>query len=72
MNTAFIDGQNLYLGISGDGDYKKVVEYLISKNRFLKILFPNKKFSSLYKTLGNENWMILSSPDMKELLRKRK
>jgi uncharacterized LabA/DUF88 family protein len=40
--------------VSGDGDYKKVVDYLIKKNRFLKILFPNKKFaSSLYKKLGN-------------------
>lgn len=38
--------------ISGDGDYKKTVDYLIKKNRFLKILFPNKKFaSSLYRKL---------------------
>lgn len=41
--------------VSGDGDYKKLVEYLISKGRFMKILFPNKKFaSSLYKQLGSE------------------
>ena len=41
--------------ISGDGDYKKLVEYLIKKNKFKKILFPNKKFaSSLYKELGSE------------------
>ena len=41
--------------VSGDGDYKKLVEYLIAKNRFKKILFPNKKFaSSLYKKLGSE------------------
>ncbi len=41
--------------VSGDGDYSKMVEYLISKNRFIKILFPNKKFaSSLYKKLGSE------------------
>ena len=41
--------------VSGDGDYKKLVEYLISKNLFEKILFPNKKFaSSLYKKLGSE------------------
>lgn len=41
--------------VSGDGDYKKVVEYLIQKNRFLKVLFPNKKYaSSLYKKLGSE------------------
>ena len=41
--------------VSGDGDYKKLVDYLIKKNRFKKILFPNKKFaSSLYKHLGGE------------------
>ncbi|MDO8604166.1 MAG: NYN domain-containing protein [bacterium] len=42
-----------FLLVSGDGDYKKVVDYLIKKDRFKKILFPNKDFaSSLYKTLG--------------------
>ena len=41
--------------VSGDGDYKKLVDYLIKKNKFEKILFPNKKFaSSLYKSLGSE------------------
>lgn len=41
--------------VSGDGDYKKVVDYLIRKDRFEKIIFPNKKFSSsLYKNLGND------------------
>ena len=41
--------------VSGDGDYKKLVSYLVSKDRFEKILFPNKKFaSSLYKELGSE------------------
>ncbi len=41
--------------VSGDGDYKKLVKYLIQKERFRKILFPNKKFaSSLYNELGSE------------------
>lgn len=41
--------------VSGDGDYKKLVDYLIFKNKFLKILFPNKKFvSALYKGLSLE------------------
>ncbi len=41
--------------VSGDGDYKKLVDYLIKRDVFEKILFPNKKFSSsLYKTLGSE------------------
>ena len=41
--------------VSGDGDYKKLVNYLYSKGRFKKILFPNKEFaSSLYNELGSE------------------
>ena len=41
--------------VSGDGDYKKVIDYLIKKEKFKKILFPNKKFaSSLYNSLSNE------------------
>ena len=38
--------------ISGDGDYKMLVDFLIGENKFKKILFPNKKFSSsLYKKI---------------------
>lgn len=41
--------------VSGDGDYKKLVDFLIKKNKFAKMLFPNRKFaSSLYKSLGGE------------------
>ena len=38
--------------VSGDGDYKKLVAYLITKNRLKKLLFPNRQFaSSLYRNL---------------------
>jgi uncharacterized LabA/DUF88 family protein len=48
--------------VSGDGDYKRLVNYLISKDRFKKILFPNKKFaSSLYKELGSERFDYLEN-----------
>jgi len=41
--------------VSGDGDYKLLVDFLIEENKFEKILFPNKKFaSSLYKKLGSQ------------------
>jgi len=41
--------------VSGDGDYKKLVDYLIQKDTFRKMLFPNKKFaSSLYKVFGSD------------------
>lgn len=38
--------------VSGDGDYKMLVDFLIEENKFKKILFPNKIFaSSLYKQI---------------------
>lgn len=38
--------------VSGDGDYKKLVDFLIEESRFKKVLFPNKEFaSSLYKKI---------------------
>ncbi len=52
---SLIDNNNLnkIILVSGDGDYKKVVDYLITKNKFLKIIFPNKKYaSSLYRTIS--------------------
>ncbi len=46
---------NKIILISGDGDYIKLVRYLIVKNKFQKILFPNKKYaSSLYKRLTSK------------------
>jgi uncharacterized LabA/DUF88 family protein len=53
MMKSFIedDFDKIFL-VSGDGDYKKTVDYLIEKNKFGKILFPNrKKVSSLYRKL---------------------
>lgn len=41
--------------VSGDGDYKKLVDFLIKKERFAKMLFPNREFASfLYKSFGGE------------------
>jgi uncharacterized LabA/DUF88 family protein len=38
--------------VSGDGDYKMLVDFLIEESKFKKILFPNKDFaSSLYKKI---------------------
>jgi uncharacterized LabA/DUF88 family protein len=48
--------------VSGDGDYFGLVNYLIEKNRFYKILLPNKDtVSSLYKTLGSEYYDYLEN-----------
>ena len=52
--------------VSGDGDYRKLVDFLIKKDRFGKILFPNAKFaSSLYFSLGSEYYDYLDKPDIK-------
>ena len=52
--------------VSGDGDYKLLVDFLIQEGKFEKILFPNKKFaSSLYKTLGGQYFDFLDSPSVK-------
>ncbi len=52
--------------VSGDGDYKKLVDFLIKKERFGKMLFPNRAFaSSLYKSLGSEFYVYLEEKDVK-------
>ena len=41
--------------VSGDGDFKALVDFLIEENKFFKILFPNRKYaSSLYKKLATK------------------
>ncbi len=56
--------------VSGDGDFKALVEFLIEENKFEKILFPNKKFaSSLYKSLGSEYFDYLENKDIKEKIK---
>ena len=55
MKSLIEDNFDKVLLVSGDGDYKKLVQYLIDKDKFEKILFPNKDFaSSLYKSFGSE------------------
>ena len=52
--------------VSGDGDYKKLVHYLIQRGRFLKVLFPNHRFaSSLYKSLP-EYCVALDASDIRQ------
>ncbi|MEK7607060.1 MAG: NYN domain-containing protein, partial [Patescibacteria group bacterium] len=55
------DFQKIYL-VSGDGDYKMLVDFLIEEGRFGRILFPDRQFaSSLYKELGSEYFDYLES-----------
>ncbi|MFY9228526.1 MAG: NYN domain-containing protein [Candidatus Microsaccharimonas sp.] len=53
--------------ISGDGDYKMLIDFLIEEKRFEKILFPNRKFrSSLYKQIGAPFFAYLDDEDVKK------
>ncbi|MFH1564679.1 MAG: NYN domain-containing protein [bacterium] len=57
--------------VSGDGDYKMLVDFLIEENRFEKILFPNKKFaSSLYKKLSSRYYDYLGGEEVKAKIKK--
>ena len=51
--------------VSGDGDFKRVVDYLIARKQFAKILFPNKRHSSLYKKLESHYFDTLSNPTIR-------
>ncbi len=59
--------------VSGDGDYKMLVDFLIEENKFEKILFPNqKKASSLYKKITRKYFDDLSRDDIKNKIGQRK
>ena len=45
--------------VSWDWDYIKTVRHLIKMNKFIKVIFPNRKYSSLYKSLTREYYDIL-------------
>ena len=50
--------------VSGDGDYFRLVRFLIEEGKFKKILFPDSATaSSLYKQLGSEHFAGLDNPD---------
>ena len=59
--------------VSGDGDYKILVDFLIEEQKLKKILFPNKQFaSSLYKSLGSEYFDFLDKTDIRSKIQKEK
>ena len=59
------DDFNKIVLVTGDGDYIKLVKYLIEKERLEKILFPNKKFSSLYRYIQPLYGVNLSLPEIR-------
>ncbi len=59
--------------VSGDGDYKMLVDFMIEEDRFEKILFPNKKFaSSLYKRIGAQYFGYLDENGVRNKIEKKK
>ena len=64
---------NKIILVTGDGDYYKLVQYLIEEDRLEKILFPKKRFaSSLYKSIANEYSDNLSKPEIIKRIGKSK
>jgi len=51
--------------VSGDGDFHCLIEYLEGKNKLLKIIAPNKRYSSLLKKFTQ--YILVVSP-LKEKL----
>ncbi|OHA16183.1 MAG: hypothetical protein A3G52_05035 [Candidatus Taylorbacteria bacterium RIFCSPLOWO2_12_FULL_43_20] len=59
--------------VSGDGDYKRMVDFLIEEKRFEKILFPDgKRASSLYKKIGAQYFATLDAPDVRAKIEVKK
>jgi uncharacterized LabA/DUF88 family protein len=59
--------------VSGDGDYKKMVDFLIRKEKFGKMLFPNSEFaSSLYKKMGSQHFSNLGDIDVRKKIEYRR
>jgi uncharacterized LabA/DUF88 family protein len=57
--------------VSGDGDYKMLVDFLIEEDKFEKILFPNRRFSSsLYKKIGAQYFATLDDQGVKSKIEK--
>ena len=59
--------------VSGDGDYKALVDFLLEENKLEKILFPDRKNrSSLYKSISNKFFAYLDDTDIRNKINKKK
>jgi uncharacterized LabA/DUF88 family protein len=64
---------NKVILVSGDGDYKQLVDFLITEERLGKILFPDRqRASSLYKKLGAPYFAALDDRDTKRKIEMKK
>lgn len=59
--------------VSGDGDYKTLVDFLIEESKLEKVLFPDgKRASSLYKKITRKYFDDLSSEGVMKKIEKEK
>lgn len=59
--------------VSGDGDYKTLVDFLIEEDKLEKVLFPDgKRASSLYKKITRQFFDDLSKDDVRKKIAKEK
>lgn len=59
--------------VSGDGDYRQLVDFLITESKFEKILFPEKdRASSLYKKLSSTYFSALDEIDIRRKIEMKK
>ena len=56
--------------VSGDGDFYCLIEYLEKKNKLLKVIAPNKKYSSLLRKFAKH--IVVISLLKKKLMAKRR
>ncbi|XKT74498.1 MAG: NYN domain-containing protein [Patescibacteria group bacterium UBA2163] len=66
------DDFNKVVLVSGDGDYFRMVKFLLEEERLEKVLFPNSNASSLYKKITRRYFDDLSKGDIREKIGKRK
>ena len=59
--------------VSGDGDYRAMIDFLIEEQKFEKILFPDgKRASSLYKQITRKYFDDLSGNGVRRKIEKEK
>lgn len=59
--------------VSGDGDYKSMVDFLIGEGRLRKVLAPNRhRASSLYKQIGSHYFDCLDNQEIKSKIMEQK
>jgi len=64
---------NKIILVSGDGDYKMLIDFLLEESKLEKLLFPNRpNRSSLYKSLSNNFFAYLDDADIRKKIEIKK